>query len=98
MTQTPLNSQPYDQLTASTDDVSDKNITDLFHRIIDSFKRAPHSESVPIDMNQRKERANLINNIEKDETGLHRTLKNRHLQMITIGGAIGTGLFISSGT
>ncbi|CAF1112930.1 unnamed protein product [Adineta steineri] len=98
MTQTPLNSQPYDQLTASADDISDKNITDLFHRIIDSFKRAPQSENVPIDMNQQKERANLINNIEKDETGLHRTLKNRHLQMITIGGAIGTGLFISSGT
>jgi len=30
-------------------------------------------------------------------TGLRRTLKARHLQMIAIGGAIGTGLFLGSG-
>ncbi len=32
-----------------------------------------------------------------DGSGLHRSLKNRHLQLIAIGGAIGTGLFMGSG-
>ncbi|OAQ59449.1 general amino-acid permease GAP1 [Pochonia chlamydosporia 170] len=31
------------------------------------------------------------------DTGLARKLKGRHLQMIAIGGAIGTGLFVASG-
>jgi len=34
---------------------------------------------------------------EKDGDGLKRGLGNRHLQMIAIGGAIGTGLFMGSG-
>jgi hypothetical protein len=32
-----------------------------------------------------------------DTSQLHRKLKNRHIQMIAIGGAIGAGLFIGSG-
>jgi yeast amino acid transporter len=32
-----------------------------------------------------------------DTSNLHRKLKSRHLQMISIGGAIGAGLFIGSG-
>ncbi|WP_426448284.1 amino acid permease [Paenibacillus sp. S-38] len=31
------------------------------------------------------------------QTGLRRTMKSRHLYMISLGGVIGTGLFISSG-
>ncbi len=35
---------------------------------------------------------------EPHEQGeLHRSLSNRHLQLIAIGGAIGTGLFMGSG-
>ena len=34
---------------------------------------------------------------EESESGLKRGLGNRHLQMIAIGGAIGTGLFMGSG-
>ena len=33
-----------------------------------------------------------------DHTELHRGLKNRHLQMISLGSAIGTGLFLISGS
>lgn len=32
-----------------------------------------------------------------EEPQLQRGLKNRHLQLIAIGGAIGTGLFLGSG-
>lgn len=31
------------------------------------------------------------------ETKLHRELSNRHIQLIAIGGAIGTGLFLGAG-
>ena len=32
-----------------------------------------------------------------EQSELHRSLSNRHLQLIAIGGAIGTGLFMGSG-
>lgn len=70
----------------------------LLHRMIDSFKRAPSSENVDIEMMGTKQEKNQDDNLEKEESGLHRTLKNRHLQMIAIGGSIGTGLFVGSGS
>ncbi|WP_293319333.1 amino acid permease [Mycobacterium sp.] len=33
----------------------------------------------------------------REETGYHKTLKNRQIQMIALGGAIGTGLFLGAG-
>ena len=36
---------------------------------------------------------------EKEQTGqMQRSLKTRHLSMIALGGSIGTGLFIASGS
>lgn len=37
-------------------------------------------------------------NTTADDSKLQRGLANRHLQMIAIGGAIGTGLFVASGS
>ena len=36
-------------------------------------------------------------NTSKNDGDLQRSLSNRHLQLIAIGGAIGTGLFMGSG-
>lgn len=35
--------------------------------------------------------------LESHESGYHKTLGNRQVQMIAIGGAIGTGLFLGAG-
>lgn len=35
--------------------------------------------------------------LTREDIGYHRTLKNRQLQMIALGGAIGTGLFLGTG-
>ncbi|MEJ6400890.1 amino acid permease [Nicoliella lavandulae] len=37
-------------------------------------------------------------NINKNSDGTYRSLSNRHVQMIAIGGTIGTGLFLGSGS
>ena len=39
----------------------------------------------------------VSNEALEEDGGLHRSLTNRHMQMIAIGGAIGTGLFVASG-
>lgn len=35
--------------------------------------------------------------LTREDTGYHKALKNRQLQMIGLGGAIGTGLFLGAG-
>lgn len=35
--------------------------------------------------------------LTREDTGYHKSLKNRQLQMIALGGAIGTGLFLGAG-
>lgn len=70
----------------------------VFQRTINSFKPHPNRNvfihggnfSGKYDMGDAMD--------ETAESPLARTLKSRHLQMIAIGGAIGTGLFVGSGS
>lgn len=38
-----------------------------------------------------------MNNVQHSKGSLHRGLKNRHIQLIALGGAVGTGLFLGTG-
>lgn len=69
----------------------------LFQRMINSFKPVPPDQNTDMGTNEFKQGQEQKDDVEKGESGLHRTLKNRHLQMIAIGGSIGTGLFVGSG-
>ncbi|OQV01873.1 hypothetical protein CLAIMM_07163 [Cladophialophora immunda] len=66
-----------------------------FGRFVDGFKRNPHARvtTQAIDANGR-----VLPDQPPAEPALAMKLKERHLQMIAIGGSIGTGLFVGSGS
>lgn len=83
-----------DQLTQTSSDFSEYERPSFFQRAIDSFK--------PIDLEEDGIDTLEMTDLEKSiyATSRHplaRRLKARHLQMIAIGGSIGTGLFVGSG-
>ena len=65
-----------------------------FAKFIDGFRRAD-AEELGIDPNLSEAEKIAIMTANSPLT---RSLKNRHLQMIAIGGSIGTGLFVGSGS
>ncbi|KKK18098.1 hypothetical protein ARAM_006817 [Aspergillus rambellii] len=73
----------------------------LPHRIIESFKRDPNAHvtaHISFASLAPGQKFDLENAVEKTANSpLQRSLRGRHLQMIAIGGSIGTGLFVGSG-
>ncbi|KIY72262.1 APC amino acid permease [Cylindrobasidium torrendii FP15055 ss-10] len=58
----------------------------------ESFKRAPATA------NKQMVAGNADHDVEADSPRLQPKMKKRHLNMIAVGGSIGTGLFVSSGS
>ncbi|KAE8164367.1 amino acid permease-domain-containing protein [Aspergillus tamarii] len=72
----------------------------LGRRILDSFKRDPnaHVTGGHASSGADGKSFDIENAAQKTASSpLQRSLKGRHLQMIAIGGSIGTGLFVGSG-
>ncbi|KAF4997241.1 hypothetical protein FDECE_12142 [Fusarium decemcellulare] len=80
----------------------------IFDRLLHSFGRAPSRRLVNEDglsmssgSTAHATHGRFFNlrraNYKSANTALARELKNRHLQMIAIGGSIGTGLFVATG-
>lgn len=69
-------------------------------RVVDSFKRDPNAHATPKAVVGADGRVFDVDSAAHGTASspLSRTLKGRHLQMIAIGGSIGTGLFVGSGS
>lgn len=80
-------------LVSSEEERESKKPEGILATFIDGFRRFDDSE-LDLDPNLTDiERTAIIT----ANSPLSRSLKDRHLQMIAIGGAIGTGLFVGSG-
>lgn len=70
----------------------------LSARVVDSFRRDPHASVTRGSIGGRKKSFDAEAAAAATAASpLVRRLKGRHLQMIAIGGSIGTGLFIGTG-
>ncbi|KAK5954277.1 histidine permease [Knufia fluminis] len=64
-------------------------------RFVDSFKRNPNARATPVAVDAE---GRPVKDALPAEPALAMRLRNRHLQMIAIGGSIGTGLFVGAGS
>lgn len=88
-------------------DYDDDGLPRYWDRFFDGFKRDPNSGILSNDPLSNVEGGRMHDGAhyydlrsameETANSGLARKLKGRHLQMIAIGGSIGTGLFVASG-
>ncbi|KAI9375455.1 amino acid permease-domain-containing protein [Aspergillus egyptiacus] len=70
----------------------------LGQRIVQSFQRDPNAQVTAFASFSEGGGYDIENAVEKAASSpLQRSLRGRHLQMIAIGGSIGTGLFVGSG-
>jgi amino acid transporter len=77
---------------------SDHPRPSVARRVFDSFRRDPKSHLTHEGPKEDGlEAGRLRSSTPYYDFGLARKLKGRHLQMIAIGGSIGTGLFVASG-
>ncbi|TKA27784.1 hypothetical protein B0A50_04885 [Salinomyces thailandicus] len=69
-------------------------------RFVDSFRRDPNAHATPKGAVGADGRVFDVESAAANTASspLQRSLKGRHLQMIAIGGSIGTGLFVGSGS
>ncbi|KAM0690508.1 hypothetical protein Q7P36_009275 [Cladosporium allicinum] len=69
-------------------------------RFVDSFKKDPNAHATPTGAVGADGRVFDVETAAQATASspLTRSLKGRHLQMIAIGGSIGTGLFVGSGS
>ncbi|RDI87344.1 hypothetical protein Vi05172_g2785 [Venturia inaequalis] len=79
---------------------SDMHSNPVLARVVDSFKRDPHQHATPRGVVGADGKVFDVETAAAAtaESPLARKLKGRHLQMIAIGGSIGTGLFVGSGS
>ena len=80
-----------DQVEIDIHEVAPPKERDMWTRICHSFHRKDAGHELALG------EADLVREAG-DLTRLNRKLKTRHLQMIAIGGSIGCGLFIASGS
>ena len=63
----------------------------------DDDKKSPHYDAEKMGDDFDKAQGHIRGIETSEDTSLHRGLKARHITMIAIGGAIGTGLIIGTG-